>query len=178
MQSTKRYLKKTIDHTSMTLEELRTVESTLNNRPLSYVYDDVEGISHCLTPADLIYGHRNSAVPNDRDYEVTSTSQCLMKRARYQFRLLAEFNRQWRRDYLLNQREHSVGKNRNSQPSSVIKKGDIVILIDEHTARGWWKLARVVELLVGRDNKVRAAKIWVLSSQRKPMILVTLSKSS
>ena len=118
VQSTNRYLKKTVGHTSMTFEELRIVvveiESTLNNRPLSYVYDDVEGISHCLTPADLIYGHRNSAVPNDRHYEVTSTSQCLMKRARYQFRLLAEFNRQWRRDYLLNQREYSVGKNRSS----------------------------------------------------------------
>ena len=64
-----------------------------------------------------------------------------------------------------------MGKNRSSQPSLVVKKGDIVILKDEHTARGWWKLARVVELLVGRDNQVRAAKIWVLSSQRKPMIL-------
>ena len=109
----------------------------------------VEGISHCLIPVDLIYGHRNSNVPNDWQYEVTSTNQCLTKRASYQFRLSAEFNRQWRRDYSL--REYSVGKN-SSQPSLVIKKGDIVILKDEHTAKGWWKLARVVELLVGRDN--------------------------
>ena len=105
VQSTKRCLKKTIGRTSLTFEELHTVvveiESTLNNRPLSYVYDDIEGISSCLTPADLIYGHRLSAVPNYRHYEVTSTSQCLTKRARYQFRLLAEFNRQWRRNYLL-----------------------------------------------------------------------------
>ena len=96
MQSTKRCLKKTIGCTSMTFEELCIVvvetKSTLNNRPLLYVYDDVEGISCCLTSGDLIYGYCNSAVPNDRHYEVTSTSQCLTKRARYQFRLSADFN--------------------------------------------------------------------------------------
>ena len=47
MQSTSRCLKKTIGRTSLTFEELRTVvveiESTLNNRPLSYIYDDVQG---------------------------------------------------------------------------------------------------------------------------------------
>ena len=39
--------------------------------------------------------------------------------------------------------------------------------------REWWKLARVTELLLGRDNQVHAAKIWVLSSDsyRKPMML-------
>ena len=96
MQSTKRCLRKTIDDTSLIFEDLHTVvaemESTLNNRPLSHIYDDVEEISHCLTPPDLIYGHRLSAMPNDRHYEMTSTIQCLTKRARYQFRLLAEFN--------------------------------------------------------------------------------------
>ena len=30
---------------------------------------------------------------------------------------------------------------------------------------------RVIELLEGRDKKVRAAKIWVLSSERKPVTL-------
>ena len=41
------------------------------------------------------------------------------------------------RDYLLSLREYSVDKNRSSQPSLMKKKGDIVILKDEHTARGW-----------------------------------------
>ena len=79
------------------------------------------------TPADLIFGYRLSTAPNNRHYEVTSTSQCLIKRARYEFILLAEFNRQWRRDYLLSLREYSMGKNKGSRTSSVIKKGDIVI---------------------------------------------------
>ena len=59
-----------------------------------YVYGDVEGSSRCLTPVDLIYGHRLSRALNERQYDATSTSQCLTKSAGYQFRLLAEFNRQ------------------------------------------------------------------------------------
>ena len=168
-------MKKTIGRTTLTYEELHTVvieiKSTLNNRPLMYIYDDAEGNSRCLSPADLIYGYRLSSVPSERQYEVISTSQCLTKRARYQFRLLAEFNRQWKRDYLLSLHEYSAGKNKGSRTAPAIKRGDIVILKDEHTARCWWKLARVTELLEGRDKKVRAAKVWVLSSKKKPVTL-------
>jgi len=32
------------------------IEATLNNRPLTYVQDDQEGVSYALTPASLIYG--------------------------------------------------------------------------------------------------------------------------
>lgn len=130
-QSAKRCLKKTIGHTTLKFEELCSVvieiESTLNNWPLTYIYDDAEGSSRCLTPADLIYGHHLSSVPNERQYNVTSTSQCLGKRARYQFRLLAEFNQQRRRDYLLSLREYSTGKSKRTQTApAIIKKGDIV----------------------------------------------------
>ena len=61
VQSVKRCLRKTIGRTTLTFEELRTVtveiEATLNNRPLTYIYDDIKGIFCCLTPPDLIYGY-------------------------------------------------------------------------------------------------------------------------
>ena len=57
---TKRCLRKTIGRSNLTFEEPRTViveiEGTVNNRPLTYLYDDMEGISQALTPARLIYG--------------------------------------------------------------------------------------------------------------------------
>ena len=83
----KRYLKKSIGRTSLTFEELRTilveVEATLNNRPLTYMYDDEEGVSYPLTPADLIYGRRISSTVNDKHFEIVSTNQSLTKRAKY-----------------------------------------------------------------------------------------------
>jgi len=55
---TKRCLKKTIGQSQITFEELQTIvveiEGTLNNRPLAYMYDDVEGVSRPLTPVHLI----------------------------------------------------------------------------------------------------------------------------
>jgi len=109
VQSVKRCLKKPIGCTTLTFEELRTItveiEATLNNRPLTYIYDDTEGISRCLTPSDLIYGYRASNVPSERHFEVTSTSKSLTRKARYQFTLLSEIACQWKRDYLLSIRE-------------------------------------------------------------------------
>jgi len=55
VQSVKRCLKKTIGHITLTFEELRTARSL----PLTYIYDDAEGIFHCLTPPDLIYTSSN-----------------------------------------------------------------------------------------------------------------------
>jgi len=51
-------------------EELGTVltevESTLNNRLLTYLYGDNEGPFHVVTPADLIYGHRIASTYNNQ----------------------------------------------------------------------------------------------------------------
>ena len=124
VQSVKRCLKKTIGRTTLTFEELRTVtvkiKATLNNRPLTYIYDDADGVSRCLTPSDLIYGYRSSNVPSERHFEVTSTSKSLTRKARYQFRLLSEFTRQWRRDYLLSIREMARAKARHNHGNQVV----------------------------------------------------------
>lgn len=52
-------LKKHMGRSSLTFEELRTIiveiEAVLNNRPLTYVYDDDDGVSYPLTPSQLIY---------------------------------------------------------------------------------------------------------------------------
>ena len=48
-----------------------------------------------------------------------------------------------------------------------VKEGDIVILKEEGTARAFWKLAKVVETLVGRDGLIRTAKIKLLSSDKQ-----------
>ena len=64
-------------------DELATIlveiESTLNNRPLTYLYGDDEGASYAVTPADLIYGHRIVSTSNNQQYEVVSTAKSLTK---------------------------------------------------------------------------------------------------
>ena len=66
MRSVKRCLKKAIGLASLSFGELHTllveIEATLNNRPLTFVYDDEQSVSHALTPSHLIYGRQISSV--------------------------------------------------------------------------------------------------------------------
>ena len=58
--SVKRCLKKVLGNAKLNFDELLTIiteiESTLNNRPLTYIYDEIG--HHPLTPSHLVYGRR------------------------------------------------------------------------------------------------------------------------
>ena len=105
VRSVKLCLKKSVGRSLLTFEELCTlvveIEATLNNRSLTYIYDDGEGLLYPLTPADLINGRQIATMPHQRDCNVISTLHSLTKRTRYHFRLLESFNKQWRKEYLL-----------------------------------------------------------------------------
>ena len=130
----------------------------------------MEGISQHLTPSDLIYGWQIISTHNGRHFEVTSTAKSLTKRVKNQFRILNQFTRQWR-DYLLGLREHYQCQNNKQRNTTPIKTGDIVVMKDDHTARYWWKLGRVIELVKGRDDQVHGARVQVLNNEKKPSVL-------
>ena len=111
------------------------IEAAINNRPLTYMYDDENGITYPLTPSDLIYGHQLSTSPNSRHFDVTSTSKTLNKKARHHFRLLENFNRQWQKEYLLSLRENYNVKKQKGKPPPVLAQGDVVLVKEEGTAR-------------------------------------------
>ena len=83
VKGVKRCLKKIIGQSTLTLDELTTIvieiEATMNNRPLTYVHDDSEGVSHALTPADIIYGRRVPTSLNGQQFDITSTNKDLTK---------------------------------------------------------------------------------------------------
>ena len=60
VRSIKNCIRKTVGFSTLNFEDLNIllieVEATLNNRPLTYLYDDENSISYPLTPASLIYG--------------------------------------------------------------------------------------------------------------------------
>lgn len=163
--------KKSIGKASLSFEELRTmlveIEATLNNRPLTYIYDDEEGVSYPLTPSCLIYGRRIATTPNDCQFEIASINKSLTRRAKHLNRILRNFTTQWRREYLLRLRESSRAKLLGTETISV---GDVVHLRNESTPRIFSKLAMVEELLPSDDGIVRSAKIRVLNKDCKKII--------
>ena len=57
------------------------IESTLNNRSITYVYDNDEGVSFPLTPSCLKYRRRIATASNDSQFEIANTKQSLTQRA-------------------------------------------------------------------------------------------------
>ena len=82
----KRCLKKVVGRTTLKFEELLTllieIDSVINSRPLTFIYDDQEGVSYALTPTHLIYGHRLATSPSASLFEVVSTNKTLIRRSK------------------------------------------------------------------------------------------------
>lgn len=131
---------------------LLDVEVTLNNRPLSYLEDDIE--MPVLTPNSIQFvgstqlpelePHRE----DDRD---------LRKRAKYLRRCKETMWNRWTKEYLRGLRErHNL---KHSQKPCALDVGDVVIIQSEERNRGKWSLGVIEELYPGRDGIIRAAKL-------------------
>ena len=48
--------------------------------------------------------------------------------------------------------------------------GDVVLVKEQGTARCWWKLAKIVELIPSKDDVVRAARVEVISGDKRVML--------
>ena len=84
----KRCLRKVLGNARLSFDELSTVltevESTVNSRPLTYLYDDLE---EALTPSHLMFGRRLSPLSENVEfYFVTSLRRYVVVRERAQRR--------------------------------------------------------------------------------------------
>lgn len=136
MQLVKRCLRKAIGRSILTLDQLNTVlvevEAIINMQPLTYVYDDVEGVSYSISPSHLLYGRRIISLSNSEVFEVTSTHNSLVKKCKQQGHTLNQFLLLWRRMYLMNLRGYHCVKGQISGGPE-ITVGDIVILKNDST---------------------------------------------
>ena len=146
------------------------VETIVNNRPFSYVYDDNEGISYVLAPPNLMYGHRMPTIPSDAHYEVVSTAKSLTKRFKHHMKLLDRFTKSWKRNHLLNLRERLL-KTDGLFKETGIQIGDFVLLKDDNSHRTFWKLAKVENVIKGPDGIARVATTKVLTNDRRTIVL-------
>ena len=167
VRSMKRCLRKVLGNAKLTVDELNTVlvevEGTLNARPLTEEYEEFEG--EVLTPSHLIYGRAISFIP-ERE-EVKEEVSC-GQRFKYITVKLEHFWKRWRDEYLTGLREYH--KCRSGSKESSLKKGDMVTVFGEGEKRGKWKLAVVEELIVGKDQRIRGAKVRV-AGKGKPIYL-------
>ena len=152
----KRCLKKVILNSRLTHEELLTlmkeVENVINNRPLVFVYDEVDEI--VLTPNKLLFGRNLPVVaPSDDVYN----EKQLSKRARYLDTLLDHWWHRWYTDYLVELREYHRIKGKKQM--LIPNEGDVVLVADEKLKRANWKIGRIKNLIPSKDDNIRIADV-------------------
>ena len=153
IQSAKRWLRKAIGNARLTYDELMTsvteVEMILNSRPLSYLSS--EDIEEPLTPSHLLVGYRVLSLP-DPMMSTTSgnldhTATHRARRMKHLKKTVDDFWKRWRTEYLLGLREahRHLQTPRGGMSNAAV--GDIVIVHDEKSPHGLWKLGRINSFL-------------------------------
>lgn len=150
----KRILRKVLGRACLCYEELNTIlcdcEQVINSRPLTYVTEDVDDLAP-LSPAMFLQEIRVSDVT---DIDIVDNKE-LNKRAQYKQKLRDILRQRFRVEYLGQLRQESV-RQRKTKP---LNEGDIVLLESEVKKRHCWSLARVLQLMPGKDGVPRVARI-------------------
>ena len=85
-------------------------------------------------------------------------------------RILKNFWKKWRKDYLIDLREHHRDKVERSGKIK-ISLGDIVTVHEEGLKKGFWKIGRIENLIKGQDDLVRGAELRISSRGKKPLVI-------
>ena len=133
-------------------EVVLDVEVALNNRPLSYLEEDIQ--LPVLTPNSML--HINSShLPELQPYHLPEKD--LRKRAKFLLKCKEVMWKRWTAEYTRSLRESHRRAGGKQTPHPHV--GDVVIIQDDKKNRNQWKLAVVTHLIKGRDGIVRAAKL-------------------
>ena len=170
IQSVKRCLKKVLQNALVTYEELITIlteiEMILNNRPLTYIYDDVS--SEPLTPNHLVYGRQLTYI-NNTDITDNNTPPELDIETRYKHveALINKFWRLWNTEYLLALREYRPKSITNNRHRHTVNVNDIVLIMDDKIPRHKWRYGRISKLIDSTsDGLIRGVYVVVNSNGR------------
>ncbi|GFU88961.1 integrase catalytic domain-containing protein [Trichonephila clavipes] len=153
VRTVKELLKRTLGRSVLKYDELYTVlcdcESIINCRPLTYVSENPEELIP-LTPSMFLISNKNS---NIEDIEELN-SNSLNKRIKYRSKLLKDLRQRFRNEYL-----SQLIQKHNEKESRDPQIGEVVLVGDDNKKRLFGALAKIIELIPGRDGKIRTVRL-------------------
>ncbi|GFU76539.1 integrase catalytic domain-containing protein [Trichonephila clavipes] len=153
VRTVKELLKRTLGRSVLKYDELYTVlcdcESIINCRPLTYVSENPEELIP-LTPSMFLISNKNS---NIEDIEELN-SNSLNKRIKYRSKLLKDLRQRFRNEYL-----SQLIQKHNEKESRDPQIGEVVLVGDDNKKRLFWALAKIIELILGQDGKIRTVRL-------------------
>ena len=163
----KNALYKTVDKSKLELHELAKVltdtETSLNNRPLTYIEEDTE--FPVLPPNSLVLGQQ-LIIPNEDPENIKDKD--LRKHQKYIQKCKEASWKRWRSEYLTSLRERNHLK--HSKKESDIKVGKVVVIKGEARNRAQWNIRIITDVYPGKDGKMRAVKLRAGKSYLKRVV--------
>lgn len=163
VRSTKSCLKKILGQSFLSFEEITTIlteiEAVLNSRPITYIGEEYD--EEPLTPGHFLIGRRTTSLPPDNKMNLNNKElkDELRSRWKFQEKLLDQFWKRWRKEYILELKSaHEVNRKTSLH---TIRVGELALLKDEKLPRHMWKMVRVENVFEGRDGKIRSCSIRV-----------------
>ena len=126
-------------------EVLLDVEVTLNNRPLTYMEEDIQ--LPPLTPNSLLFFNTN----------ILPELAKFLKRAKFLLRCKRAMWKRRTSEYLRALREQHRLKSGGT--GSILAEGDVVIIKSVERNGNHWPLGIIAKLIVGKDGCIRGAKV-------------------
>jgi len=159
VKSMKYHLYRSANSTNLTIEEMMTflceIGACLKSRPLTPMSNDPNDLS-ALTPGHFLIGEPLVGVPG---LDLTQTKMNRLDRWETMQQIKTHFWNRWSSEYL-----HTL-QNRPKWLSQEVnfKIGDMVLIKDESMAPLKWKMARIIEVHPGKDEKVRVVSLKIAS---------------
>ena len=139
---------------------LSDIQHAINSRPLTYRCAENFSLE-VITPNCFLKPNANSSMilkDLEDNISVPPSRSAILKSIDLRDRMLDEFKDIWYKEYLIGLRD----LHRNLHEKSFVNKvrvDEIVLVKNPAHKRHHWKLGRVLELIYGSDNKVRAVKL-------------------
>ena len=158
---------KTLQKKISSFEDFRTlacyVASTINDRPLTYIYSDIQSEIKALTPSMLIRGYNLTEPPHLRLYRPKDNVETKITESfKALERLKDRFWKVWNEHYLTELFERHSREKKAQKLHVVPKEGEIVLISEEKLPRRQWRMGRVVEV-VEKRGKIRQVLVQTLS---------------
>ena len=167
----KRTFYKVLSSKVLSFEEFRTlachVGSTINDRPLTYIYSDIASENKALTPSMLLRGYNIHEPPTlnmfkPKDESETKISESYIKLEK----IKNSFWRIWEKQYLKSLFERHVRNKKSNKELVVPHLGEVCLISEEKIPRRDWRMGRIVEINVKRGC-VRQVTVQTLSPEGK-----------
>lgn len=153
----KSLLRRVLGRSFVNYETMTTIlcdcESVINSRPLTYMSDDVNELA-VLTPAMFLHELEETNVP---EFDLIETSN-LQQQFKYRRDLKKQLQERFKLEYLGQLQLFSCKKKEHT-----VRVGDVVLIGDDNMKRIDWPYGRIVELIPGKDRKVRVVQVLTKS---------------